>query len=70
MFYVIFGLIILALKLPIGQIAIIYLLALLVSPSGQRRFLLYGLIIAVFIVDLQGAFLHYNDQALPETVSG
>ncbi len=70
MIYAIFGLLILALKLPLYSIVIIYLFALLLCPSGQRRFILYGLLLAVVIVDVQAAFLHYNDGALPSTASG
>ncbi len=70
MIYAIFGLLIMALKLPLYSIVIIYLFVLLLCPSGQRRFLLYGLLLAVVIVDVQAAFLHYNDGALPSTASG
>ncbi len=70
MVYLILWLMLCALKLPLYSFVIILIAALAVAPRGQRRFILYGLLLALVIVDLQGFFLHYNDRALPPTVRG
>ncbi len=70
MIYCLFWLVLSALKLPFYCIAIILIGSLLVCPRGQRRYIVYGLILAFVIGDVQRVFLHYNDTAMPATVSG
>ncbi len=50
--------------------AIIFVVVLLVCPSGQRRFMIYGLLLALVISDVQQIFLHYNRVAMPSETAG
>ncbi len=70
MIYLIFWLCLMALQLPYYYLSFILGFTVLLCPRGHRRFLLYTLVLALTVANVQSIWRHYNAIDLGESVGG